>query len=277
MIDRPAAEAVSKVLQGAELARLGRGLPEAFDVSLITTAGAVTLHCDAVLRVLPGRRIVARAIADGRTVLAKLFVGSRALVERQWEERGHAAFVRAGVATPEIVGRGTMVGGGEALTVRVSRRTRRPPTSRICRKPCRCWRACTHTAWFRTICTSATYCAPIMDSIWWTAAASAAWGTTNHCRRTPACATLHCSSPNSGSARRRGSSRRGMHIRWRAATRPSMPTGANSSKRCIARGVRACVTTCARCCAIAASFMQNGALTDIWSVIARHSKARWRR
>ena len=115
MIDRPAVEAVSRVLQGAELARLGRGLPEAFDVSLITTAGAVTLHCDAVLRVLPGRRIVARAIADGRTVLAKLFVGSRALVERQWEERGHAAFVRAGVATPEIVGRGTMVGGGEAL------------------------------------------------------------------------------------------------------------------------------------------------------------------
>ncbi len=116
MIDAPAVEAVSAaILQGAELARLGRALPESFDVSLITSAGTITVHCDAVLRVLPGRRIVARAIADGRTVLAKLFVGSRASVERQWEERGHAAFVRAGVATPEIVARGTMAGGGEAL------------------------------------------------------------------------------------------------------------------------------------------------------------------
>ena len=64
---------------------------------------------------LPGSRIVARATCGGRTVLAKLFVGSRAAVERQWEERGHVAFVRAGVATPEIVGGGAVAGGGEAL------------------------------------------------------------------------------------------------------------------------------------------------------------------
>lgn len=116
MIDASIAEAESAVvLQGAELARLGRALPETYDVSVITSAGPITLHCEAVLRVLPGRRIVARAVADGRTVLAKLFVGSRAAVERQWEERGHAAFVRAGVATPEIVGRGAVAGGGEAL------------------------------------------------------------------------------------------------------------------------------------------------------------------
>lgn len=103
------------LLPGAELARLGRALPTAFDVSIVTTDGAVTLHCEAVLRVLPGRRIVARAVVDGHTVLAKLFVGSRASVERQWEEGGLSGFVRAGVATPEIVARGTIAGGGEAL------------------------------------------------------------------------------------------------------------------------------------------------------------------
>jgi tRNA A-37 threonylcarbamoyl transferase component Bud32 len=108
-------EVQTGVLSGAELARLGRALPAEYGVSIVTAEGSVTLRCEAVLRVLPGRRIVARAVADGRTVLAKLFVGSRASVERQWEERGHAAFVRAGVATPEIVGGGTIAGGGEAL------------------------------------------------------------------------------------------------------------------------------------------------------------------
>jgi len=113
MTDVEAASAV--LLTGADMARLGRALPEKFDVSLMGATGTVTLHCDAVLRVLPGRRVVARAVADGRTVLAKFFVGPRASVERQWEERGQAAFVRAGVATPEIVGSGTLTGGGEAL------------------------------------------------------------------------------------------------------------------------------------------------------------------
>ncbi len=103
------------VLSGVELARLGRALPATYDVSIVTANRTVTLHCKGALRILPGRRIVVRAVIDGRTVLAKLFVGSRAAVERQWEEGGLSAFVRAGVATPEIVGRGTIAGGGEAL------------------------------------------------------------------------------------------------------------------------------------------------------------------
>ena len=37
------------------------------------------------------------------------------MVDQQWEERGHAAFVRAGVATPSLIARGTLTDGGEAL------------------------------------------------------------------------------------------------------------------------------------------------------------------
>ncbi len=101
-------------LTGADLEQRGRGLNVPFDVLLQTPDGARTLHCESLLRVLPGRRIVVRGTFDGHPVVAKLFVGARASVERQWEERGHAAFRRAGVATPELVGGGTIDGGGEA-------------------------------------------------------------------------------------------------------------------------------------------------------------------
>jgi tRNA A-37 threonylcarbamoyl transferase component Bud32 len=105
----------AELLTGADLVRLGRALPGVFDLELATAEGPVTLRCETLLRVLPGRRVVARASRSGQVVLAKLFVGPRAAVERQWEERGHFAFRRAGVATPEIVGGGTLAGGGEAL------------------------------------------------------------------------------------------------------------------------------------------------------------------
>lgn len=103
------------LLTGAEIARLGRALAAPFDIELSTPEGPIALRCEALLRVLPGRRIVARALRDGQVVLAKLFVGPRASAERQWEERGCCAFVRAGVATPDIIGGGALAGGGEAL------------------------------------------------------------------------------------------------------------------------------------------------------------------
>ncbi|HET6470883.1 MAG TPA: lipopolysaccharide kinase InaA family protein [Pseudomonadales bacterium] len=103
-------------LTGPDLAGLGRDIPVPFAVGLTPPDGAVaTLACEALLRVLPGRRIVVRGTYAGRSVVAKLFVGARASIEREWEERGHAAFVRASVATPELVGRGDISGGGEAL------------------------------------------------------------------------------------------------------------------------------------------------------------------
>ena len=48
-------------------------------------------------------------------MIAKFFIGARASVDREWEERGHAAFVRSGVATPQIIERGSLIGVGVAL------------------------------------------------------------------------------------------------------------------------------------------------------------------
>jgi tRNA A-37 threonylcarbamoyl transferase component Bud32 len=108
-------DASTPTLTGPDLARFGRDVPTPFVVALTTPEGGQTLACEALLRVLPGRRIVARARFAERVVVAKLFVGPRATIEREWEERGHAAFVRADVATPELLMRGDLAGGGEAL------------------------------------------------------------------------------------------------------------------------------------------------------------------
>ena len=114
--DAPLIDPPRRVLTGADLGRLGRDIAVPFDLALTMSDGAsATLVCDALLRVLPGRRIVVRARFGERTVVAKLFVGARASIEREWEERGHAAFVRAQVATAELVGRADLSGGGEAL------------------------------------------------------------------------------------------------------------------------------------------------------------------
>ena len=115
-IDAPVAARPRLVLTGADLGSRGRDIAVPFDLVLSMPDGtSATLVCDALLRVLPGRRIVVRAQLGERTVVAKLFVGARASIEREWEERGHAAFLRAQVATPELVGRGDVAGGGAAL------------------------------------------------------------------------------------------------------------------------------------------------------------------
>ena len=113
MIDAPAVEAVSAaILQGAELARLGRALPESFDVSLITSAGTITAHCDAVLRFCP----VAGSSRGRSPTVAPCSPNSSS--DAGFGGRMGGARPRrvreGGVATPES-SRGTMAGGGEAL------------------------------------------------------------------------------------------------------------------------------------------------------------------
>ena len=68
-----------------------------------------------LLRVLPGKRIVAEGTWRGRHVLAKLFVGSSS--GRHWtrETQGIAALREAGIATPEVVASGQLHGGGRFL------------------------------------------------------------------------------------------------------------------------------------------------------------------
>ena len=99
----------------ADLAAKGRELPEAFELALVTTTPAEAergrasgstslLECESVLRLLPGRRLVARVRVDGAERVLKLFFGGGAGRYFRRERRGCEALRATGVATPALAG-----------------------------------------------------------------------------------------------------------------------------------------------------------------------------
>lgn len=103
------------LLDAAALRRAGRTPPLPSRVRL---ADGRTLTLHHLLRLLPGKRIVAAAELDGERVLAKLFVDARS--ERRWrsEHEGIAALAAAGMPTPAVVAAAALEGGGHALLTR---------------------------------------------------------------------------------------------------------------------------------------------------------------
>ena len=109
----------AQALAGAGVASVGRladldrdpPLPFRLDVTL--GDGAVRAVCTAVLRAQPGRRLVLRAVVDGREMVLKAFFGRRA--DRDWtrEERGVTVLRESGLATPGLLGTGR--GGGARI------------------------------------------------------------------------------------------------------------------------------------------------------------------
>ncbi len=100
----------------AQLAGAGRDLPVPFGIGLLSGADKENLVCHEVFRLLPGKRVVARAEWNGREVLAKLFVDSSAAARhRSREESGVRALLDAGIRTPEILGAGALADGGEFI------------------------------------------------------------------------------------------------------------------------------------------------------------------
>jgi tRNA A-37 threonylcarbamoyl transferase component Bud32 len=94
----------------ADIAGSGRALPAEFACRLALRAdGAapprvVTVVCETVLRLLPGRRVVARARVDGSERLLKLFVGPGAARRCRREARGCLLIAAAGLPTPACRG-----------------------------------------------------------------------------------------------------------------------------------------------------------------------------
>ncbi len=81
-------------------------VPFSLPLKLISETGASfteNLQCQAVLRFLPGKRLVVRALFQGQLVIAKCFFGPAASRDRQREIDGIAGFVRSGVQTPELI------------------------------------------------------------------------------------------------------------------------------------------------------------------------------
>lgn len=116
----------------AGLRAAGRDLPARFAVNLswLTApagmpAGSVDLACESVLRLLPGRRLVARVRLGSDAAVLKLFLGPDAVRYCERERRGCALLREAGVTTPALLGsvtgagcRGLVfdyLGGAEAL------------------------------------------------------------------------------------------------------------------------------------------------------------------
>jgi tRNA A-37 threonylcarbamoyl transferase component Bud32 len=76
----------------------------------LADAGGLLFQADTLLRVLPGRRIVAAGTSAGRRVVAKVFVGAHAGRAHAREVAGLEA-LRAVIATPAIVASGYVADG----------------------------------------------------------------------------------------------------------------------------------------------------------------------
>ncbi len=100
------------LLDAQSLATAGRHIPLPFDLAL--PDGRV-LTVERLLRVLPGKRVVARARLDAQVVLVKFFVAARSEQHWQRELAGLRALDAAGLPTPDLLEAMPLKGGGHVL------------------------------------------------------------------------------------------------------------------------------------------------------------------
>ena len=104
-------------LDVTELIKAGRNLLAPFDLKMqLENEDSADLRIREILRLLPGRRIVAKAELKDRRYLVKIFIGPRARRYAKREARGVLAIEDAGVSTPFFEWRARLQGGvGEVL------------------------------------------------------------------------------------------------------------------------------------------------------------------
>ena len=96
----------------SELAQTGRRPDLPLSITLADAAGSAELQLLTLLRVLPGQRYVGAGVWRGRTVLAKLLVGSKAARHFQRELAGVRLLAEQGLATPQLLADGLQEGEG---------------------------------------------------------------------------------------------------------------------------------------------------------------------
>ena len=115
---RPAARCL---MTASQLRTAGRGVPQSFVVELSQSGeghAGEPLEIVEPLRVLPGRRIVARALWRGQTVLAKLFLGPASEENQRaatLEAEGLRAMQSASVPAPAVILSAGFAAGGQVL------------------------------------------------------------------------------------------------------------------------------------------------------------------
>lgn len=72
-------------------------------LQFVVTLDGYELQCDEIVRLLPGRRLVARAFWKDKPVIAKLFMSHRAKSHMERELAGHSALQKVGLLTPELI------------------------------------------------------------------------------------------------------------------------------------------------------------------------------
>jgi tRNA A-37 threonylcarbamoyl transferase component Bud32 len=115
------------IRSSADLVAAGRAIAAPFRLELHlrrprgrhrdkTPPGVLSVLCERVLRVLPGRRVVAMVWVGDTPMLLKLHLGRAAARHAAREARGSALLVRAGVPAPQRLGYGrTADGAGHVL------------------------------------------------------------------------------------------------------------------------------------------------------------------
>lgn len=96
----------------SELAQTGRRPDLPLSITLADAAGSAELQLLTLLRVLPGQRYVGAGVWRGRTVLAKLLVGSKAARHFQRELAGVRLLAEQSLATPQLLADGLQEGEG---------------------------------------------------------------------------------------------------------------------------------------------------------------------
>ena len=96
----------------SELQKAGRTPSLPLSIELADAAGPAQLQLLSLLRVLPGQRYVGAGVWRGRTVLAKLMVGSKAARNFQRELTGVRLLAEQGLTTPQLLADGLQDGEG---------------------------------------------------------------------------------------------------------------------------------------------------------------------
>ncbi len=96
----------------SELTQAGRTPALPLSITLADAAGPAELQLLTLLRVLPGQRYVGAGIWRGRTVLAKLLVGSKAARHFQRERAGVRLLAEQHLTTPQLLADGLQEGEG---------------------------------------------------------------------------------------------------------------------------------------------------------------------
>ncbi|MEX2489381.1 MAG: lipopolysaccharide kinase InaA family protein [Pseudomonadales bacterium] len=105
-----------ETLSGTDLVSAHRNIDTPFNLMVVSEGVNLSLIIRKILRLLPGKRIVALAECDGTEILIKTYLGRTATRYATREKCGVQAIARAGVHTPELLWHGKLYDGqGELL------------------------------------------------------------------------------------------------------------------------------------------------------------------